>query len=494
MKPSALTRRGFLAAAGGALLLPSAALAAVAESVPKDKRRMLQVNGYAIDAETPLDALTTYITPNDLFFVRHHWNPMYPDVRRWTLTVDGEVSSPQELTVADLKKLPRAEATCVLQCAGNGRGLYRPPVPGVQWKAGAIGNARWTGVRVRDVLERAGVKSTAKHLHTFGSDKPPEKVPPFHRSLEIEKALADGILAWEMNGQPLPALHGAPVRLVVPGWAGDHWMKWLVRLSPQPEAQTGFYMDTAYRYPKTPGEPGAPVPPENMQPVTELFVKSSITDAPPAAKVGAPVTIRGFAFSGAPGHREGRGHRRRGDLLARRGARSASRPVRLAALVVSMGAARRGTRDAPRAGDRQPRVGAAEGSGLEPERLPPQRVAGGRDRGGGVRRWRRLAAAALVAALGIAAAGPMLAKAPRKKAKTKAPAAADFDVKLPVLGTSLQEYPAGSGKGGRRRGLPAVSLGEHGAPAAAHREAVDGIRREDDALGRRRARPTRRPS
>jgi DMSO/TMAO reductase YedYZ molybdopterin-dependent catalytic subunit len=153
---------------------------------------------------------------------------------------------------------------------------------------------------VKDVLERAGMKGTAKHVHTFGSDKPPEKVPPFHRSLEIEKVLADGILAWEMNGQPLPALHGAPVRLIVPGWAGDHWMKWLVRLSPQPEAQTGFYMDTAYRYPKTPGEPGAAVPPENTQPLTELFVKSSITEAPSGAKAGAPVTIRGFALSGAP--------------------------------------------------------------------------------------------------------------------------------------------------------------------------------------------------
>ena len=295
------TRRGFLAAAGGALLFPSAALAAAAESVPKDKRRMLQVNGYAIDAETPLDALTTYITPNDLFFVRHHWNPMYPDARRWTLTVDGEVSSPREFTIADLKKLPRAEATCVLQCAGNGRGLFRPPIPGVQWKAGAVGNARWTGARVRDVLENAGVKATAKHLHTFGSDKPPEKVPPFHRSLEIEKALGDGIIAWEMNGQPLPAMHGAPARLIVPGWAGDHWMKWLMRISPQPEPQTGFYMDTAYRFPKTPGEPGAPVPPEQTQPVTELFVKSSIAEAPAAARVGTAVTIRGFAFSCAPG-------------------------------------------------------------------------------------------------------------------------------------------------------------------------------------------------
>jgi DMSO/TMAO reductase YedYZ molybdopterin-dependent catalytic subunit len=123
------SRRGFLSLAGGAALLPRALLAAAAETVPKEKRRMLQMNGYAIDAETPLDALTTYLTPNDLFFVRHHWNPMYPDARTWALTIDGEVETPLQLSLADLKKLPRAEATCVLQCAGNGRGLFRPSVP-----------------------------------------------------------------------------------------------------------------------------------------------------------------------------------------------------------------------------------------------------------------------------------------------------------------------------------------------------------------------------
>ncbi|MGE5279068.1 MAG: sulfite oxidase [Acidobacteriota bacterium] len=300
MKSGSLTRREFLAAAGGAALLPSAALAAAAEAVSRQRRRMLQMNGYAIDAETPLDALTTYITPNDLFFVRHHWNPMYPDAKRWALTVDGEVETPLSLTLADLKRLPRAEATCVLQCAGNGRGLFAPPVPGVQWRYGAVGNARWTGVRVKDVLEKANLKATARHLHTFGSDRPPEKVPPFHRSLEIEKVLEDGILAWEMNGVPLPAQHGAPARLVVPGWAGDHWTKWLTRISPQAEPQTGFYMETAYRFPKTPGAPGAPVPPAETLPVTELAVKSNITEAPAQAKAGAPAVIRGFAFSGAP--------------------------------------------------------------------------------------------------------------------------------------------------------------------------------------------------
>ena len=185
-------------------------------------------------------------------------------------------------------------------CAGNGRGLYSPSLPGVQWRYGAAGNARWSGVRVRDVLESAGVKAGARHVHTFGSDDPPGKVPPFHRSVEMEKVVADGILAFAMNGEPLPVVHGAPIRLVVPGWAGDHWMKWLVRLSPQVEQQKGFYMETAYRYPLAPGAPGVVFKPEEMAPVTELFVKSNITTAPTRARAGRAHEVRGFAFSGAP--------------------------------------------------------------------------------------------------------------------------------------------------------------------------------------------------
>ena len=109
-----------------------------------------------------------------------------------------------------------------------------------------------------------------------------------------------GVLAFEMNGDPLPPSHGAPVRLVVPGWAGDHWMKWLTRLSPQAEPQKGFFMDTAYRFPIKPGEPGVTLKLEEMKPITELFVKSNFTDFPATARVGAPATLRGFAFSGAP--------------------------------------------------------------------------------------------------------------------------------------------------------------------------------------------------
>ncbi len=295
-RPAAgMSRRRFLGAAAG-----FAAAAALPAALPEKRSRLLQMNGYPIDAETPLDQLTSYITPNDLFFVRHHWNPAMPDRQTWTLTVDGEVERPLRLTLEELSRMPQTSATCVLQCAGNGRALHRPVVPGVQWRYGAVGNARWTGVRVRDLLEKAGVKAGARHVHTFGSDDPPVKVPPFHRSLEIEKIVEDGVVATAMNGAPLPPLHGAPARLVVPGWAGDHWMKWLTRLSPQAEPQKGFYMDVGYRFPKKPGEPGVAFKPEEMQPVTALFVKSNITGAPADAHVGSAVTIRGFAFSGAP--------------------------------------------------------------------------------------------------------------------------------------------------------------------------------------------------
>ena len=248
-----LDRRRFLVLAGAAALLPAAARVP-SQDVPLFRRRMLQVNGYPSDAETPLDALTTYITPNDLFFVRHHWNPTYPNIQRWSLTVDGEVERPFRLT----------------------------------------------GVRVKDLLNRAGVKAGARHIHTFGTDKPPVKTPPFHRSVEIEKLLEDGIVAYEMNGEPLALLHGAPARLVVPGWAGDHWMKWLERLTVQAEPQKGFYMETAYKYPKQPGEPGVAFKPDEMRVLTDLFVKSNITQAPPRAKLGEAAAIGGFAFSGAP--------------------------------------------------------------------------------------------------------------------------------------------------------------------------------------------------
>ena len=295
-----MDRRSFLKLATFASLTPAMIVEALQTSDAVSAKRLLQLNAYPLDAETPLDLLNTYTTPNDLFFVRSHYMSPRVGPDTWTLTVDGAVSRPMRLTLDDLLKLPKVEATCVLQCAGNGRSLFRPTMPGVQWGHGAVGNARWGGVRVKDVLEQAGLRGSARDLHTFGSDIPPRQVPPFHRSLELEKVLQDGIVAYEMNGEPLSHDHGAPARLVVPGWAGDHWMKWLRQISPSAAPQTGFYMDTAYRYPSRPGNPGQTVKPEEMQSITELFVKSTITSAPLSARSREPVTLRGFAFSGAP--------------------------------------------------------------------------------------------------------------------------------------------------------------------------------------------------
>jgi sulfite oxidase len=244
-----------------------------------------------VSVETPLDRLTTYITPNEAFFVRHHWPAAAQDLRDWTLVVDGEVSRPLRLSLADLQDLPSTSVTCVLECSGNGRSFFRPPVPGLSWGPGAVGNARWRGVRVRDLLTKAGMKASgATHLHAAGTDDPPSGTPPFHRSLELEKALEDAVVAWEMNGESLPPLHGGPARLVVPGWAGNNWMKWLAKLSPRPQPKKGVFMDEEYCYPT----------PAGMRPITELFVKSIITEAPSRAGTGSSVTVRGIAFSGVP--------------------------------------------------------------------------------------------------------------------------------------------------------------------------------------------------
>jgi sulfite oxidase len=295
-----MNRRQFLELCVGAVATTAGSSRLDAAESQGGSRHLLQLNAYPLDVETPLEALTSYLTPNDLFFVRTHWTPARVDPAIWSLTVDGEVSRPLQLSLNDVKALPRAEVTCVLQCSGNGRNWFAPPVPGVQWRYGAVGNARWSGVRIRDVLSRAGVKNVARHLHTYGGNAPPGRVPPFNRSLEIEKALADAIIAYEMNGAPLPHEHGGPARLVVPGWAGDHWMKWVSRLSVSREEQVGFYMETAYRYPIRPGGPGVPVAPGDMRPVTEMFVKSNITSAPSRIRVGERASLSGFAFSGAP--------------------------------------------------------------------------------------------------------------------------------------------------------------------------------------------------
>jgi hypothetical protein len=164
-----------------------------------------------------------------------------------------------------------------------------------------MGNARWTGVRLADVLRKAGVKSSALHLHVAGADRGAmPTVPGFVRSIPIAKALhPDTLLAYEMNGEPLPTHHGAPLRLVVPGWAGDNWLKWLTELKASTQEATGFYMEKAYRMPIDKVEPGTDAPRERKQPVTVMNVKSVLARPLEGERLSmGRHEIIGVAFSG----------------------------------------------------------------------------------------------------------------------------------------------------------------------------------------------------
>jgi DMSO/TMAO reductase YedYZ molybdopterin-dependent catalytic subunit len=252
------------------------------------------------DWETPVGLLDSWITPNELFYVRCHFYTPTVDVAAWTLTIDGEVDRPQTLGMADIRQMPRVTLPVTLECAGNGRAFFDPPVAGTQWQRGAVGNARWTGVRLSDVLKRAGLKTSGRYLWLDGADRPLGTAPDFNRQLPIAKALhQDTLLAYEMNGQPLPVANGFPLRLLVPGWEGAYSVKWLTHIQVSDRENDSFWVQTAYRYPKMNVAPGAAVDPKDMGPLTGLAVKSIIT-APAAGRValGQPVAVTGFAWAG----------------------------------------------------------------------------------------------------------------------------------------------------------------------------------------------------
>lgn len=252
------------------------------------------------DFEMPLSGFDTWITPVEHFYVRTHIYKPKVELSAWRLRVDGLVERELTLDMAELEKLPRAELVAVIECAGNGRGLYQPTVAGTQWHYGAVGNARWTGVRLADVLRRAGVKSGATSVLLDGADVPMGKVPDFIRSVPLAKALdPDTLLAFQMNGAPLTGSHGFPLRLVSPGWAGDSWVKWVTNISLIDHEYDGFFMKTAYRRPVHTVAPGSAVDASLMTPVTAIKPKSVIA-SPLAGQRLAPgtVTIRGAAWAG----------------------------------------------------------------------------------------------------------------------------------------------------------------------------------------------------
>ncbi|HEV3122323.1 MAG TPA: sulfite oxidase [Isosphaeraceae bacterium] len=254
-----------------------------------------------IDLETPRSALASWRTPNPFFFVRSHLGEPAVTLGPWSVWLGGMVDHERSLSLDSLRALEQVTVPAVLQCSGNGRAFFSPTVPGLPWEFGAVGNAEWTGVRLATLLEKAGIKPGGQHIHFVGADAPPHpKTPAFVRSLPLEKALdANTILALEMNGEPLPWLHGGPLRLVVPGWTGNHWMKWLRSITVERDEAQGFYQQTGYRLPRRPAPPGATIKPEDLVPLTTLNVKSLL--AWPLAGERLPRgkhTLQGVAWTG----------------------------------------------------------------------------------------------------------------------------------------------------------------------------------------------------
>jgi len=295
-----ISRREFLAAVSGgavATMLPGFAWAANAGIEIPGKAGMIVRSARFLDLEMPLEFFDSWITPVPHFFVRNHMHePASLDVDGWKLSITGEVETPVNISLADLAKLESHAVTNTLECAGNGRGFQQPKVPGVQWQRGAVGTARFTGPRLRDLLQRAGVKTTGKHVMFRGLDEVPGKVPPFIRSIPIEKAIdPDTLIATHMNGAPLARHHGFPARALVPGWVGAASCKWLAEIKVLSQEFEGNFMKPGYRMPNQLISPGGEVNPEDTHPITALGVKSIIAGPSDGSTVKSSVRIHGAA-------------------------------------------------------------------------------------------------------------------------------------------------------------------------------------------------------
>jgi len=259
--------------------------------------------------ETTLDALgRTWITPGERFFVRSHLSVPRIEIGKWRLEVTGKVRNSLSLSFDEIMGLPQTEAVHVLECAGNGRALFElPSTSGIQWQRGAVGNAAWGGVRLQAVLQRAEVDSDAKHVWFEAADQAPlPDAPRFLRSIPIEKAMEDTLLAHSMNKALLTELHGAPLRAIVPGWFGMASTKWVTRIRLEDKPSDNHFMVRGYRY-NYPGEDPASAPP-----VEKLLAKSIITQPDEGAvlvltKRPAPkkplLRVQGYAWAGPSGLR-----------------------------------------------------------------------------------------------------------------------------------------------------------------------------------------------
>ena len=279
-------------------------------SLPGKHPGLIVLNDRPVNAETPPHLLDGKTTPNDLFFVRNNGLPPSRnsiDVKKWTLQIGGEaVRKPQTYLLETLKKrFTSYTYHLTLECGGNGRKEFHPPAKGNQWSTGAVGCAAWTGVRLREVLEDAGIKDNAVYIGYYGKDShlsgDPGKVP-ISRGVPMEKALQDeSLIAWAMNGRDLPWLNGYPLRLVFGGWPASTSGKWLYRIDIRDRVHDGPKMKgQSYRVPCRPVAPGTQLPDDQMCIIESMPVKSLITYPKSGAilKEGRPLEIRGHAWAG----------------------------------------------------------------------------------------------------------------------------------------------------------------------------------------------------
>jgi DMSO/TMAO reductase YedYZ molybdopterin-dependent catalytic subunit len=264
--------------------------------------------------ETPIRYFNTTFTPNNAFFVRYHLSTIPEvDAAQWHLAIAGDaVEQPLTLTLDQLKsEFTPVEIAAVCQCSGNRRGLSQPHVPGVQWGYGAMGNAKWKGARLKDILARAGIKKEAVEIVMDGEDGPPvDKTPDFVKSIPAWKALDDNTLvAYEMNGEPLPHFNGFPARVIVPGWTATYWMKHVAAINAMTKPFEGFWVKSAYRIPTNMFpvvQRFATQETEANTPITEMVVNSLITSVADGQRVpvGKALDVGGVAWDAGYGIRD----------------------------------------------------------------------------------------------------------------------------------------------------------------------------------------------
>jgi DMSO/TMAO reductase YedYZ molybdopterin-dependent catalytic subunit len=298
-----------LAAATGGNLPAGAIASSLMDALP-GKRPLIKRTYRPPNYETPVALFRHAFTPNDAFYVRWHMGVPEVALAEWRLRIAGTAAeAPREFTYAELRrKFKWHEVAAVNQCSGSRRGLFAPHVAGVQWGYGAMGNAVWGGVRLKDVLAEAGLAAGALEVKADGADQPTLTGPDFVKSLPMWKALdADTLIAFEMNGERLSRWNGFPARLVVPGWTATYWVKALTELSVLNRPFDGFWMKTAYRVPKGLfGESGFQTQDtEQNSPITAIRINSLVVEPAPATtlEAGRRVEVMGIAWDGGSGIR-----------------------------------------------------------------------------------------------------------------------------------------------------------------------------------------------